>query len=306
MFCGSLFRYTSCNYLIDNLDNGKTFFSKPAIFNDPFDCNFDRDLNNILICATRKAFEDNLQFQNIIKIFKNGQYKQLLPQIKQSGITNEMIEFLVCFANNKIDIENIDKITHAIGTSTININDIKSLIATAFQQINEYINNNVKIACFTTTNTNGLMWSHYADKHQGYCIEYDIKNFDYKFLFCLYPVLYSQTRFLIPLENYIEYSEKVSLKDFVNDTQFLKDIIKVLRTKSDIWSYEKEWRIILPKEEIPLLELPIKGVYLGSKIADKHKDEIYQIQQKRSFFIKQMVLDKNEYKLNVVDLVNSE
>ena len=38
----------------------------------------------------------------------------------------------------------------------------------AFEKIEDY-----GIACFTTKNDNTLLWSHYADEHQGICLEFD-------------------------------------------------------------------------------------------------------------------------------------
>ena len=32
------------------------------------------------------------------------------------------------------------------------------------------------VACFTPIWNNGLMWSHYADSHAGYCVEYCVRG----------------------------------------------------------------------------------------------------------------------------------
>lgn len=38
------------------------------------------------------------------------------------------------------------------------------------------------------------MWSHYANKHTGFCVEYDISLLDNFYKLNLFPVLYSNNR----------------------------------------------------------------------------------------------------------------
>lgn len=108
------------------------------------------------------------------------------------------------------------------------------------------------ICCLSRNYKNTLMWSHYADSHQGCCIE-------------------------------VEATSNVSCYnvEYTSDIQFIMngndEIMNVLTTKSTFWSYEEEVRFI--KEEkhnykghatsTPFLHVrPIK-IYLGYRVTDK-------------------------------------
>jgi len=95
------------------------------------------------------------------------------------------------------------------------------------------------VSCFSEVKDSIIMWSHYADKHKGFCVEYDLKSMSYPrkdmLLTLLFPVLYQNELF--------------------NSTNYLKleneNISKVISvypaiTKSKEWEYEKEWRIVIP------------------------------------------------------------
>jgi hypothetical protein len=71
------------------------------------------------------------------------------------------------------------------------------------------------------------MWSHHADGHRGFCLQFHIKPDIYPFRELLFKVEYPS---LYPQINIVRNREDQTRK--------------VLLTKSDFWKYEKEWRII--------------------------------------------------------------
>ena len=102
------------------------------------------------------------------------------------------------------------------------------------------------VCCFTKSESNILMWSHYAENHKGVCLIYDLKETPeiWKFLF---PVKYRKT-FPIP-ENMDEIPTKSLL------------------TKSPEWAYEKEWRILylMDQGKIPVNRESFKGIIFGCR-----------------------------------------
>lgn len=96
------------------------------------------------------------------------------------------------------------------------------------------------------------MWSHYADSHKGFCIEYDLTKVDFnKNQFVLFPVKYSHKRPPIPWTSMLNNNETSINK------KVLYDIIMSVLTKDDIWSYENEWRFInLSKVNPHFIEFP--------------------------------------------------
>ncbi len=91
-----------------------------------------------------------------------------------------------------------------------------------------------RIYCLSPNPENLLMWSHYANSHTGICIEYDLKkSMLFTALKCRYKTNYP------------------SLKTYSEST---RDLLSPLLIKSDVWSYEKEYRLILSSEiDEPLL-----------------------------------------------------
>ena len=57
----------------------------------------------------------------------------------------------------------------------------------------------ILLCSFGATVKNNLMWSHYANSHTGFCIEYDLRKMDKEsqFLHALYPIIYSKNHFYL-------------------------------------------------------------------------------------------------------------
>lgn len=119
-----------------------------------------------------------------------------------------------------------------------------------------------------------LMWSHYGSEHAGVCVEFDVTklmpnlgNVQPKQLSILRPVRYTQQK--------------------VAGLPRPDTIIDVLTTKSNHWSYEREWRMVRTldmtrkiNERIHVVDFPIeaiKVVYLGAKFPAARLDEVTKL-----------------------------
>lgn len=85
---------------------------------------------------------------------------------------------------------------------------------------------NLGISCFSKRPNNLLLWAHYADKHAGICLKFDITK-DENFFNWTFPINYS--------DNYPVYDFVIN-KNEISNTMIL--------TKSVHWSYEEEYRTI--------------------------------------------------------------
>lgn len=146
----------------------------------------------------------------------------------------------------------------------------------------------VAISCFTEVNNSKLMWAHYADNYKGFCIEYDFsKLYDVEFQKGIGKVLYTNKRpCKEDCEDYAQYEKRL------------------LCTKEECWSYEKEWRSIsiLPYKQYINKLYPIVGVkqcitaiYLGCKMPQEYQDEIAQHYKDSSVKIYKMTLKDNYF-----------
>ena len=94
--------------------------------------------------------------------------------------------------------------------------------------------------CLSKNGKSNLMWSHYADSHKGFCIEF-------------------KTEYL--KADRVEYQmeiPEIELIDFLNhktQKDFSKKIWDALRTKLEEWKYEDEYRF-QPGNAMPFRKLP--------------------------------------------------
>lgn len=117
------------------------------------------------------------------------------------------------------------------------VNDPFELFAASFHQrpnrkllrrFKDSYNSENGLLCFTANWTNPVLWSHYASRHQGICLGFDIKSEK------LETVEYKYDR----------------LKNIFNDEEDPNAIPPRLegllrRTKSDLWKYEDERRVFI-------------------------------------------------------------
>ncbi len=61
-----------------------------------------------------------------------------------------------------------------------------------FQKVIEEMRKDVFVFCFSEVWDSILMWAHYANNYNGYCIEYDVKQVKKYMTDNLYPVLYEK------------------------------------------------------------------------------------------------------------------
>jgi hypothetical protein len=151
----------------------------------------------------------------------------------------------------------------------------------------------LKVCSFSGTQYSIIMWSHYADHHRGFCVEYDTESLppENPFVRMLYPVIYSETLF----DGTRYYSTAIK------DQRKFNPLFPALAAlyKSPEWSYEKEWRLIIPanlvKEASPWRVPTPKRVYLGSRSSDRGKGRITEICKRKGIEVHQMHLAKNTF-----------
>jgi hypothetical protein len=95
----------------------------------------------------------------------------------------------------------------------------------AMRSAKESVAANTGIICFSGNWKNPVQWAHYADKHKGLCLGFDIDPIHLK------KVEYSEDR--IPHAN--SMTEEL--------------VFKLLRTKYAHWAYEEEYRVFVELKE---------------------------------------------------------
>jgi hypothetical protein len=85
------------------------------------------------------------------------------------------------------------------------------------------------VLCFSEKKTDLLQWAHYADRHKGICLGFDVSGGKGKFG----RVHYKAYRIAFPEEQNMDVAFSW----------------KLLSTKSKDWKYEKEWRVFLELQD---------------------------------------------------------
>lgn len=141
------------------------------------------------------------------------------------------------------------------------------------------LRDNIKITCFSEELFSMPMWSHYANNHKGFCVEYDFTclDWDNDLIQYLFPVAYETQRYDITNLFQMSFNE--------NYDNRIKLLFFLMNIKHKSWSYENEWRIIrtrLPWEKTftsGLEDCPVKptAIYLGVNF---DKDKVAVIKEK--------------------------
>ena len=127
----------------------------------------------------------------------------------------------------------------------------------------ERIRKQLGIFCMTHPNQkdNILMWSHYANHHTGFCLEFKTAN-----------VFFGKA---MPLERY--YSAERPCVNFIEPLE--PKIVDALLTKAKGWEYEEEWRIFDHEKGPGTQTYPpeaLKSVILGCRISPENRIRITQ------------------------------
>lgn len=314
-FGGKLYKYYGLsgtpNYTISNIKNDILYMNTPEFFNDPFDCNLGIETDSVLIhfaiallCEEKLNFKPEqaeafYRFMVGEKLsareldFLNLQIEIYAPEL-QKGSAHEW--------TSKSIVDRFKLFGQLVGMNYEEIQttiDLSHGLTQLHENVEEEINRNFVIACFSESYKNELLWSHYAEKHQGICVEYDFSRLfssnseDVFKLLHLYQVIYSDDRPCIPLTVGIKGELQYVLKE---GTYKRTDKIIALLTKSKVWQYEKEWRLIMPSLEYKFLDFPIiSRIYLGAKISEENKKSMKELASRKNIELCQMNMHAYRY-----------
>lgn len=175
-------------------------------------------------------------------------------------------------------------------------------LAKADRELSQIIDRQYRVGSICTDYKNRLMWSHYAEGHKGFCIEYDFnQECDASKELLILPVIYSKERMKFPWNVVIaedKEDEKIKL-------EAARTMILSLLTKDEVWSYENEWRVIASgvngTENVKMP--PISCIYIGALCSDENRELLVRIANELKVPIKQMSVDRGEYTLHAQECV---
>lgn len=145
-----------------------------------------------------------------------------------------------------------------------------------------------------------LMWAHYSDSHRGYCLEFSLTAADWKHDFMPFKVDYGLKRPRIPTSLALKSPSRLS------EAERRQLVQSMFLTKSNEWSYEREWRLMAERSNSKLNIRPdaITAVILGASMSANDRRFIAHTVNQRipPLRLLQANIDVDDYKLNAEEL----
>lgn len=247
----------------------------PTVFNDPYDCDLVIEGSFLHEKAARELYIETVE-----------QWKALTEQEKQLLRTTE---------DWKTALESILQMSLSDSLAT----NLMNCINNSFQELKR----DFRVACFSQVKDSILMWSHYAENHTGFCIEYDFSHSPLKQH--LHPVQYTKERKFIP-------------GTFANSDGAMANhiIYEAALHKFEGWKYEEEWRCVFHRHNLNPFPFDISryyfdvhnyitAVYLGAKASEKDCEKICAHYRGTDVKVFKMELQPDYYRLMPEEIGNS-
>jgi hypothetical protein len=267
-----------------NLENDFVWVCSPRSYNDPYD-------SSISIAA--HTLTDTVIRQSVRQFFER-QLESTVDACKIEKILNAPHPAQALQKLIMADVERVPPEHQAMFAEPLAA-QLKAWEEVFAKTLAASHKDSLKVCSFSGSQYSIIMWSHYADQHRGFCLEYDTDSLPPENLFVrmLYPVIYSEKLF---------DGTKYYLAAMRNRATFniLFPALAALY-KSPEWSYENEWRLVIPanlvREASPWRVPTPKQIYLGSKMPDGEKEQIIQVCRKKGVRIHQMYLADDSFLL---------
>lgn len=155
------------------------------------------------------------------------------------------------------------------------------------QYVIDGLREDVFVSCFSEIWDSLLMWAHYANNYNGFCIKYDFSEVSERVKDNLYPVLY-ESKYIDITQNLISSNDNTGL------------ICNLAKEKE--WSYEKEWRIVKYKRDPIYFRKHIKAIYIGNRCNKENKDKVLKWANEKGVTVYNIIPAKSEYKLEAYEI----
>ena len=143
------------------------------------------------------------------------------------------------------------------------------------------------ICSFAESRDIEYMWEKYAKESNGYCIEYDIS--DYESNIDIFPVIYQDNRETNIIIQLVASFIGQMITEF-SGGQIQADssqYIRLFLTKDTQWEYQNEWRVI--GEANDKMKAPkIKCIYLGKNVSEENRRSMIEFADKHQISVIQL------------------
>lgn len=288
MMPDKLFRYRNCSEMsVEAFENDKVYALTADMFNDPYDMLLRFDIE-----AVKNMFNSLLSNESFYRLKDVLGKGKTLPDIVKQNFDQENISQI---KNIVLSITNDSEIDSFVSNRR---NEVMDMVDLYFPLLATFVNKRTAtISCFSETIKSVTMWSHYADYHKGFVLEYDLRPTLSNGIpnVGIYPVIYDDKRYDGTQYILWEFLRMLGVKLPNPDTL---SYIKCALHKSSQWEYEKEWRLIdsnlrdnIISENITWVSLKPTAIYYGTNISSDNKNRLHSIAQGKNLKEYNMYID---------------
>ena len=221
-----LYKYTSVARALEVLMTDEVYFSHRRELNDPFDG------KQTLNFSTRESRKELIKLSN----------KKIKEPESQGRDMNRLLSGKDREKYQRWLIEN---------------NDFAN---SKMQEFSDAMDaDNIGVYCFAEKRDSIVMWAHYANNHQGCCLEFNFQGHLYQ------SVEKGRSCFPFLLLNRVIYSDRYPTHAF-GEEGLPHNKNSSYRSKSEDWKYENEWRALVYDTRI---RSPISDKSIGDEIPDE-------------------------------------
>ncbi len=254
-----LFKYQPVSdHSMANVRNSELFFSRPSKFNDPFDCSIRVDC-------------DELSEEDVYAVYDRKKI-QLSPSDRLAWAHKY-------FSNGKLRPQFAEEVRQGMDE--------------AFRMKVNQMRNGRGVACLSARADGITMWSHYANCHKGFCLEFDPSQPPFCDAF--------QVRYAIDVPAFPAVSFLLDDGNNVGDA-----FMRMITTKAECWSHEEEWRIFHfePDKLYSYAQEALTGVYLGAGITDLNAKEVIAVIPHENVQVFRMHRPERQFRLIVGEIID--
>jgi Protein of unknown function (DUF2971) len=271
-----LYKYLDFSGTVRTLHGRAVKFSRPRDFNDPFDINLEE-----VFGAKYEDYHEGL---------KEAQFEFICSEIDYSKLRDNANKAKIILLNRTLRAMTDEQRKHCKQEhEKLPIEELfprertkqlqEEMIETLNKDFDAY-----GVFCAAQRCDDLLMWAHYAQKHTGAVLEFSPKE----------DSMFQASR----LVNYLPERPLLyrTPQDFIRRSNIMPEeeatsemIHSVLFTKSPEWSYEREYRLAIPKlledhktpfETLRFAPEELTTVYLGCRMATNQRTQVVVLAQR--------------------------
>jgi hypothetical protein len=251
------YKYATREAALAILSNRRLRWSVPSLFNDPFDVQFDLHIDLDVGKAKERALE----------MLWDAHYSE------QAVAAENALGAMIVALKGVFPVLSRDEFNSQFGEA---IDESFKRMDSTMSRFHSEIRagmERIKLLCLAEKYDNILMWSHYSEQHKGLCLRFKCVPEEDSPWGVAVPVTYAKA--MPRLLDEESFAKLISGQASIDHKAMTR---RLVYTKAEEWSYEKEWRVFAGNgrttaeyEDILFGQSELDAVYLGCRMPSDEK-----------------------------------